>query len=130
MAISSIGDVEYAMAAKNELGDQFGERLKKARENRKIGQAQLAESTGLPPSSISHFEAGSRKPSFDNLRRIAGALDVSTDFLLGRVDEMTRVEGSQRLHRHLGKLSDQDLKLADDFIAMLADRDKGKREKS
>ena len=117
------------MAAKNHPAEQFGERLKEAREKRKIGQAQLAEATGLPPSSISHFEAGARKPSFDNLRQIAGALDVSTDFLLGRVDEMTRVEGAQRLHRHLGKLSEQDLKLADDFIAMLADRDKGKPEK-
>jgi hypothetical protein len=31
-------------------------------------------------------EAGTRKPSFDNLRRIANVIAVSTDFLLGRVD--------------------------------------------
>ena len=107
--------------------DVFAERLKKVREKRGRGQQQVAEMTKLPPSSISHFEAGSRKPSFDNLRRIAHALDVTTDFLLGRVDEMNRIEGAERIHRHLNKLSENDLKLADDFIAMLASRDKSSK---
>lgn len=115
------------MTHRTEAGDNFAERLKRAREHRGMGQQQLAEAATLPASSVSHFEAGARKPSFDNLRRIASALDVSTDYLLGRVEEMDRVEGAQRLHRHLGKLSEHDLKLADDFIAMLAEREKSKR---
>lgn len=118
------------MSPRNEPVDQFGERLKKARTFREMDQAQLAEAAGLPPSSISHFEANSRKPSFDNLRRLAGALDVTTDYLLGRVEEMGRVEGAERLHRHIGKLSGNDLKLADDFIAMLADRNQNKHGKT
>ena len=40
-------------------------------------------------SAISHFETGTRKPSFDNLRRLADALDVTTDYLLGRVKDFT-----------------------------------------
>ncbi len=31
----------------------------------------------MPPSSIAHFETGTRKPSFDTLRRIANALTVA-----------------------------------------------------
>jgi len=102
MANASTVGVEIAMNDQAQGEGEFAQRLKKAREKRGIGQQQLAEAAFLPPSSISHFESGSRKPSFDNLRRIAAALDVSTDFLLGRVDEMDRVEGAQRLHRHLG----------------------------
>lgn len=37
----------------------------------------------MQPSAIAHFEAGRRKPSFDNVRALAKALDVSADYLLG-----------------------------------------------
>ncbi len=49
-----------------------------------ISQGELARRTRLQASAISHFETGQRKPSIDNLVRIAKALDVSTDYLLGR----------------------------------------------
>ena len=67
--------------------EAFPERLRRAREVlRKLSQGELADKSGLQPSAISHFETGTRKPSFDNLRRLADALSVSTDYLLGRVD--------------------------------------------
>jgi transcriptional regulator with XRE-family HTH domain len=97
----------------------FGLRLRAARVHRELEQQQLAEKAGLPPSSISHFESGARKPSFDNLRNLAKSLDVTTDYLLGRVDSMDRVEGAQRLHRHLGSLTDADVKTVEGFIKML-----------
>ena len=68
--------------------DAFKDRLRIARETlRGMSQVELAKATGLPPSSIAHFEGGGRKPSFDNLRKLANALNVTTDYLLGRVDE-------------------------------------------
>lgn len=99
----------------------FGQRLRAARQARELEQQKLAERAGLPPSSISHFESGARKPSFDNLRSLAKSLDVTTDYLLGRVDSMDRVESAQRLHRHLGDLSDRDLTTVEGFIQMLKD---------
>ncbi|ATD82414.1 MULTISPECIES: helix-turn-helix domain-containing protein [Desulfovibrio] len=66
----------------------FRERLRIAREAKGLTQAELAELAKLPASSISLFEKGPRKPSFDNLRRLAGALDITTDYLLGRVDTL------------------------------------------
>lgn len=106
----------------------FGERLRATRKKRGLEQQKLAELIGLPPSSISHFENGSRKPSFDNLRAIAQQLDVTTDYLLGRVDTMDRVEGAQRLHRHLGALSDDDVRTVEGFIDMLKSKsDQGKK---
>lgn len=105
----------------DKIGDEnvFGQRLRAARLLRELEQQHLAQKAGLPPSSISHFESGARKPSFDNLRGLAKALDVSTDYLLGRVDSIDRVESSQRLHRHLGTLSDADLNTVEGFINML-----------
>ena len=106
----------------------FPARLRAARELRKINQSDLAEKIGLPATSISHFEAGSRKPSFDNLRRIAENLNVTADFLLGRVDEPTAHAGASTLHRHAQNLSAEDMLLAENFLKMLGDRNKQRKE--
>jgi len=84
----------------------------------------------MQPSAISHFETGARKPSFDNLHLLADALDVTIDYLLGRVTEFKSLAGADQLHRHYDELSGSDRKMADDMITMLAarakERDKGK----
>jgi transcriptional regulator with XRE-family HTH domain len=98
----------------------FRERLKSARELRQFKQSELAERAKLPPSSIAHFELGSRKPSFDNLRRLATALDVTTDYLLGRVEEPGLAEAGDPLYRDVGRLTGRDRDIARDFLEMLA----------
>src|SRR5260370_33850305 len=77
----------------------FPERLRLARERRELNQADLAKRAGLQASAISHFETGGRKPSFDNLRRLADALELTTDFLLGRVSDFSVLAGVDNLHR-------------------------------
>jgi transcriptional regulator with XRE-family HTH domain len=118
--------VDFAMTTPDKPSEVFAERLQKSREIRGLSQSSLAEKAGLPASSISHFEAGSRKPSFENLRRIARALDVSTDFLLGRVDELVADSAAPAdpLYRDLKNLTDQDRDLAREFMEMLANRRK------
>ena len=104
------------------MGDDFPSRLKAARELRRLGQGELAAKAGLPPTSISHFEAGARKPSFDNLRRLAKALEVTTDYLLGLADAPEVSTSSDPLFRHGQQLSSQDRELADGILRMLAER--------
>lgn len=104
----------------------FQERLKDARTLRKWSQSDLATQANLPSSSIAHFEGGSRKPSFDTLRKIANALDVTTDFLLGRVDDPAMAEAGDPLYRDMSKLSAADREMARDFLQMLAKRNKVK----
>lgn len=105
----------------------FQERLKAARELRKWSQAELAARAGMPPSSIAHFESGSRKPSFDTLRRLANSLEVTTDFLLGRVNNPGMAEAGDPLFRDVGKLTAGDRDLAKDFLKMLAERNRAKK---
>ena len=102
--------------------DVFPERLRTARELRGWSQSDLASRCGMPTSSVGHFEGGTRKPSFDNLRKLANALEVTTDYLLGRVDEPGRAEAGDPLFRDIGKLSGGDRDLARDFLQMLASR--------
>jgi transcriptional regulator with XRE-family HTH domain len=84
----------------------------------------------MPPTSIAHFEAGSRKPSFDTLRRLANALEVTTDYLLGRVDEPELTEAGDPLFRDVGKLTGRDRELAKDFLEMLAKRNEARKKGS
>lgn len=55
----------------------FAARLRAAREQKQLNQAELAKITGLQPAAIGHFEANRRKPSFANIRALAKALGVS-----------------------------------------------------
>jgi transcriptional regulator with XRE-family HTH domain len=115
-------DVESAMNP-DQPTDIFKERLKSARSLRGMNQAELAAKAGLPAASVSHFESGPRKPSFDNLKSLASALNVTTDYLLGRSDTPeASAETIGRLHRDLSKLTEQDLKLATDFVDFLVEK--------
>lgn len=108
--------------------DIFKERLKAARDLREMKQNELAEKARLPPSSIAHFESGNRKPSFDNLRRLATALEVTTDYLLGRVDDPGLAEAGDPLYRDIGKLAGRDREIAKDFLKMLAKKAEAKKK--
>ena len=113
----------------NKASEKFQKRLKTARALRQWNQNELAEKANLPSSSIAHFEIGSRKPSFDNLRRLAIALEVTTDYLLGRVESPEMSESGDPLFRDVSQLTGNDLELAKDFIKMLAKRNKPQAKK-
>ena len=113
---------------------KFPERLKFARETlRKLSQTELAEKARLQPSAISHFETGRRSPSFDNLRRLADALNVTTDYLLGRADEPTGDLAAPagptvgKIFRDAEKMSQDDLQILADFADMLTRKSREKR---
>ena len=110
------------MVKKKAPSEIFSRRLKAARDLRALSQNGLAGRAGLPPSSIAHFEANSRKPSFYTLRKLANALEVTTDYLLGRTDDPTLSESGDPLFRDVGKLTANDRELAKDFLKMLAAR--------
>lgn len=115
---------ELDMIDERTPSDLFQERLRAARELRKWSQGELADRASMPPSSIAHFESGSRKPSFDTLRRLANALEVMTDYLLGRVDDPSLAQAADPLFRDVSKLTGKDRELAKDFLKMLAERNK------
>lgn len=112
------------MTEKAAPSEIFKKRLKSAREMRQMSQSDLAAKAKLPQTSIAHFESekSTRKPSFDTLRRLANALEVTTDYLLGRVDNPELAQEADPLFRDAHKLSDQDRELAKGFLEMLAKR--------
>lgn len=81
-------------------------------------QRDLANAVGLLPSAISHLETGNRGPSNHTLIRVANALDVTTDYLLGRVDEPGVVDDPMSVA--IGRLSSRDRNLLWSIIGWLS----------
>lgn len=107
----------------------FPHRLKAIRELRQYSQVKLGQEANMPASSIAHFEAGSRKPSFDTLRKLARALEVTTDYLLGTSDEGPgSAPSGNALFRDIERLSGEDIELTKKFVAMLKERTKTKKD--
>jgi transcriptional regulator with XRE-family HTH domain len=72
-----------------QLKKQFGKRVQQLRLTRKITQEELAEQVGLTIESISNIERGIHGPTFDNLERLAAALNTSVKTLF-EFDEPTQ----------------------------------------
>lgn len=103
------------------MTSNFPDRLRMARHLRNLSQSELAEEAQLQPSAVSHFETGRRSPSFDNLKALSEALQVTTDYLLGRVDEPGLMGAStDKLFRHAENMSRDDLDTLTEFAEMLA----------
>jgi transcriptional regulator with XRE-family HTH domain len=64
-----------------------GDRLRKLREEKDFSQEKLAEYLGIGQQQIWRYENGETKPNTEILAKIAKALDVSADYLLGLTDE-------------------------------------------
>jgi len=58
--------------------------LREFREMRGLTQAGLGDRSGIAAAAISHFETGQRVPSLESVVKLADALDISIDTLLGR----------------------------------------------
>ncbi len=66
----------------------FAKRLRELMMERNFSQKDLKESTGLSASSISQYLSGSTGiPKDKTLKKIANALDTSTDYLTDKTEE-------------------------------------------
>lgn len=64
----------------------FGERLASVRKSKKISQDELAKEIGAHAPVIGRYERGEVKPSIEVATKIAEALSVSLDYLVGSTD--------------------------------------------
>ena len=64
---------------------EFYRRLREARKANSLTQEELAEKADISRGLVSRYESGAVIPTVDVLVSLANALDVSTDYLLGRL---------------------------------------------
>lgn len=83
---------------------------------------ELATIVGVTEAAISHYETGRREPDPDMLSRIATALNVSVDFLIGRDEKEEqeykpkRSERANQILKETEDLSDSEFELVRMFL--------------
>ena len=66
---------------------EFSERLKKLRKDTGLTQVDVASKLGISQQAYASWERGIKKPTQENLVKIAQILNVSIDYLVGNSDE-------------------------------------------
>lgn len=61
----------------------IGDKIKELRILSNLTQGQVAYHLGITTGQLSHWEKGRRKPSYDDVAKLAELFEVSTDFLIG-----------------------------------------------
>ena len=67
----------------SEKYNTLGGRIKELRQSLCLSQAELAQQLHCTQAALSQYESGNREPGYQELVKIATALDTSTDYLLG-----------------------------------------------
>ncbi|MGG3871677.1 XRE family transcriptional regulator [Brevibacillus laterosporus] len=67
--------------------DLFGKRLREAREKKNKSRKEVGEELNISPHTLSGYENGHRTPNIDLINRFADYYNVTTDWLLGRIDD-------------------------------------------
>ena len=104
---------------------KFNERLKELREKSKLTQEQLAKISGVSSRMIQRYEYGTSRPRLDAAEKLAKALNVTTDQLLGNGD-MLVVQAAEKYGSRGAKQAQQILEQAAAMFAggELSDEDK------
>lgn len=82
----------------------FGKQLQKYRERAGYSQEALAEKIECSTIFISYIERGEKSPSLDTLVKLANALDISIDILLGKDLKNYSSEKLKQIGEQLKKL--------------------------
>ena len=110
------------MENKNTYVGVFGKRLKELRKANGYTIEQFAELVGISKSSLGYYENTDRLPDVEVLARIADALNVSADYLIGRTNTAA-LKGKMKTVCELTGLSDE----AAEYLAFLVkNKDRGK----
>lgn len=98
---------------------KFNERLKKLREEKGLTQVQLSELTGISARMIQKYESGNARPRLDAAEKIAKALNVTADQLLGNADMLV----AQAAEKYGARGAKQAKQLTDEVTGLFAGGD-------
>jgi len=79
--------------------ETFQKRLIQAMEIREMRQVDLAQKSGLPKAQISQYRSGKYEPMQDALYKLAKALSVNVEWLMGHDVPMETIDISRLFNR-------------------------------
>ncbi|WP_173645770.1 helix-turn-helix domain-containing protein [Leptospira interrogans] len=107
--------------ARNTQTNEFPTKLKELRIQKGFSQENLAKMVGLHKNHIGRYERGDSQPTADKIRKLADALGVTGDVLLGSTtQDQAKIQIGDRdllnLFSEVEKLSSEDKEKVSDFL--------------
>lgn len=93
----------------------FGDVLKKERENKELTQSELGKLLSVSDATINRYEKELRFPDKETLTKIAEIFDCSVDYLLGRTNLKNPFIPQEYEEKH-GSVTNKELKEYEDFM--------------
>lgn len=86
----------------------FGQKMTLVRKQKKMSQAELGKISGVNGDIVGKYERDEMKPSIETAKKLADALEISLDYLVG--DGELKILDKKTLKRleDIDKLSDKD----------------------
>ena len=97
----------------------IGQRINELLATNNVKQKELAAYLSIPDNTISYFAKGTRVPNTEQIIKIAGYFNVSTDYLLGKTDVRTTDTELKNVAEYMG--------LSEDVIEKFARRNKWRK---
>ena len=69
----------------------LGEKIRELRIERGLLQRELSNKIYIAPNTLSQFESGKARPSYEVLVSLADFFEISVDYLLGREDDFGNI---------------------------------------
>jgi transcriptional regulator with XRE-family HTH domain len=76
------------VAQRSAAHGSLGRAIRAARVNRQYSQEELSHRSGLHRTYVGGLERGERNPTFEGLRKLADALDMSASDLLAEGEQL------------------------------------------
>jgi len=83
---------------------KFGSRLAAIRKERELTQPQLADLIGMTPKAIDYYERRANNPSFEFVQKVAEALGLTPDELMGMEALKGKSGPSPKLQKQLEQI--------------------------
>jgi len=105
----------------------IGDRIKLKRKENKITQSELGKKVNASPQVVSNWERGYTDPNYDDVARLAEALNCSADYLLGKTNNSNKVNKTEPINSafyNFDKLTDEEKDYLDLQLELFRDMKK------
>lgn len=94
----------------------FSKRLRSLREMKGITRKELAEMIGISESTLQRWERGITLPSLKYIKKLAIALEVSEDYLIGKSDVLLATNSIETKIKRLPEEAKEELATILDYL--------------
>lgn len=101
------------------MSADFGTKVAQLRKEKGLSRDELGEKVGTSGAIIGRYERGDMKPSIEIAAKIAEALDVSLDFLMGLSSELVKDKKMVNRLEDIKKLPDTERNKIFDYIDLV-----------